>query len=259
MRRHQMRLYTLALAALLLAGCRGMQSEEPPIHPNLNMDFQNRFDPQEANPFFRDARAMRPPVPGTVARGLLREDSEFFFGRTASGAYVDAMPVPITPELLVRGRERYDIFCAVCHGNAGDGLGVIMTGNGGSGYGYTPPPSYHDERLRQVGDGYLYDVIANGVRSMPSYAQQIPVADRWAIVAYIRALQRSQYLDIEEVPASLRANIERSATANMAGGRRGAGAAGGTPVPASDAAGADTTQDAAGADTTQDAVPGQGQ
>lgn len=172
-----------------LAGCRGDASDAPPIHINPNMDWQERFDPQEANDFFADGRAMRPPVAGTVARGFLREDTAFHFGRDASGAYVASTPVEVTAELMERGRERYEIFCSVCHGSAGDGQGIIMTGN----YGYVPAPTYHSEALRAAPDGYYYDVIANGIRSMPGYAQQIPVADRWAITAYIRALQRSQY------------------------------------------------------------------
>lgn len=173
---------------LVLAGCRGGTSDLPPVHINPNMDQQERYDPQEANTFFADGRAMRPPVAGTVARGFLREDTAFHFGRTASGDFVPVSPVAITADLMARGKERYEIFCSVCHGSAGDGRGIIMTG----GYGYVPAPTYHSDLLRTVPDGYMFDVISNGVRSMPGYAQQIPVADRWAITAYLRALQRSQ-------------------------------------------------------------------
>lgn len=202
----------ILLAALVLGGCRGMDSDEPPIHLNLNMDYQERFDPQEANPFFADNRSMRPLVPGTVARGTLREDVAFFEGRTAGGGFVGRMPVPTTRELLERGQERYNIYCAVCHGEAGDGQGIISTG----GYGYTPATSYHDDRLRQAPDGYLYDVISNGVRTMPPYGHQVQPADRWAIVAYIRALQRSQYASAEDVPADVRGGISRRATSGDA-------------------------------------------
>lgn len=179
------------MVVLVLAGCRGDRTDAPPIHINPNMDWQERFDPQERNDFFADGRAMRPPVAGTVARGFLREDTAFHFGRDASGAFTASNPVTITDEVMARGQERYEIFCSVCHGSAGDGNGIIMTGN----YGYVPAPTYHSDAMRTVPDGYLYDVIANGVRSMPGYAQQIPVADRWAITAYIRALQRSQYAE----------------------------------------------------------------
>ena len=194
-------------AALLLASCRGSTHEHAPIHPNLNMDYQERFDPQEANAFFADGRAMRPPVPGTVARGFLREDTRYHEGREADGSYTEVMPIPLTPELLEHGRTRYDIFCTPCHGAAGDGEGIVTTG----GFGYTPAPTYHSDRLRDVTDGYLYDVVANGVRTMPGYAQQIPVADRWAIVAYMRALQRSQYAPGSDVPAALLEDIRRGA------------------------------------------------
>jgi mono/diheme cytochrome c family protein len=198
-----------ALVLLALAGCRGSESENPPIHPNLNMDFQERFDPQEPNTMFADGRAMRPPVVGTVARGLLGENTDLYVGRGADGAYVQQIPVDVTMDFLRRGQERYNIYCSVCHGPAGDGLGIIMTGN----YGYVPAPSYHDARLKEVEDGYLYDVIVNGVRTMPSYAQQISVADRWAIVAYIRALQRSQGATQGDVPAQILPTLQPPATA----------------------------------------------
>ena len=200
----------LVFVAFLLASCRGTTHEHTPIHPNLNMDYQERFDAQEANPFFADGRSMRPPVPGTVARGFLREDTRFHEGRNADGSYVEVMPIPLTIELLEHGQTRYDIFCTPCHGAAGDGEGIITTGD----FGYTPATTYHSERLRdEVTDGYLYDVIANGVRTMPAYAHQIPVADRWAIVAYIRALQRSQYAPESDVPAVLLDDIRRGAGA----------------------------------------------
>jgi mono/diheme cytochrome c family protein len=160
---------------------------------------------------------MRTPPSGTVARGLLKADSRFYAGRTEAGEYVERAPVPVTRALLERGQERYDIYCTVCHGRAGDGNGIIMTGN----YGYTPAPTYHSERLRNVTDGYLYDVIANGIRNMPGYAQQIPVSDRWAIVVYIRALQRSQNASEGDVPESITAQIEQGRSANMEGQRTG--------------------------------------
>ena len=196
------RTYWLLAFAVLLAGCRGTLKESPPIHINPNMDFMERFEAQEANDFFADNRAMRKPVPGTVARGFLREDVEFHTGRRSDGSYVDLMPVRFTTELAERGRERYDIYCAVCHGAAGDGQGIIMTG----GYGFAAI-GFHNDRLRTIEDGYLYEVIARGVRTMPSYAQQIPVADRWAIVAYVRALQRSQDATAQDIPVDVLYNL----------------------------------------------------
>ncbi len=187
-----------------------MHSDNPPIHPNLNMDFQESFEPQEANPFFEDDAAMRQPVPGTVKRTGLRttQNAPYFAARTADGALVETIPMEVTPAVLARGQERYTIYCTPCHGGAGDGQGIIMTGNGGQGYGYTPAPSYHTDVLRARPDGYLYDAIANGIRSMPSYAHQISVPDRWAIVAYIRALQRSQNATAEDVPAPILSRLE---------------------------------------------------
>lgn len=180
-----------------------MESENPPIHPNLNMDYQPKPMAYRASTFFADGRAMRTPVTGTIARGMLREDDAFYRGRTAGGDFVAQNPVPITREMLERGQQRYEIFCSMCHGSSGDGLGIIMTGQ----YGYTPAPTFHDDRLRGETEGYLYEVITNGVRNMPGYATQIPVADRWAIVAYTRALQRSQDATLADVPADQRAGL----------------------------------------------------
>jgi len=189
----------LLLMAVTLVGCKGAISGNEPIHINPNMDAQERFEAQEANAFFEDGRAMRLPVKGTVARGFLKEDTALWTGKTADGAWADN-PLSVDLALLERGRERYDIFCSVCHGVAGDGKGIIMTG----GYGYVPAPSYHTDLIRAQPDGYLYDALTAGIRSMPGYGSQIPVGDRWAIVAYIRALQRSQNADMGDVPENER-------------------------------------------------------
>lgn len=182
-----------------------METGIPPVHLNRNMDFQERFDPQEANTFFSDNRAMRPPVHGTVARGGLREDFTYHYGRTERGDFVEHIPVTVTRDFLVRGRERYAIFCTLCHGAVGDGQGIVTTG----GFGYVPAPSYHIDRLRLEPDGYFFDVITNGVRTMPGYGQLVPVADRWAIVSYIRALQRSQNATEEDVPPEVLAGLQQ--------------------------------------------------
>lgn len=195
----------IGVVALLLAvaGCRGTVSEKPPVHPVLNMDFQEKYEAQEANDFFADNRAMRTPVAGTVARGFLREDTEFYMGRSANGALVAKNPLPITPDLLSRGQERFNIYCAPCHGEAGDGQGIISTG----GYGLVPATSYHDDRLRAIEDGHFFDVITHGIRTMQAYGYQIKPHDRWAIVAYIRALQRSQNASVSDVPAEVREEL----------------------------------------------------
>lgn len=187
------------LLTVVLAGCRGHQSERPPIHPHLGMDFQEKFQTQSYNPLFEDKMTMRKPVTGTIARGKMHENTELHEGRTEEGEYVESVPIDVTREVLERGRDRYEVYCTPCHGQTGAGDGIIMRGD----YGYTPASSYHVDRLREVSDGYLYDVIANGVRNMPAYAQQIPVRDRWAIVTYIRALQRSQNARPEELPEDL--------------------------------------------------------
>jgi mono/diheme cytochrome c family protein len=185
----------LSGAALVFASCRGQISEKPPIHPNMNMDQQPRMEAQEVNKFFEDNRSMRQPVEGTIARGLLKSDVAYYEGTDANGEWIADIPVEVTTELLYRGQERYDVYCSVCHGGTGAGDGIIMTGN----YGYVPAPTYHQDRLREAPDGEIYSAIYNGVRTMPSYATQIKVEDRWAIVAYIRALQASQNVSEDEI------------------------------------------------------------
>lgn len=187
-------IYILLLTSVLFMSCRRGQPS-PPVHPNQNMDFQDRFNAQEENPFFDDNRSMRPPVEGTVARDLLKEDVAYHEGLNPDSSFVEDIPMEVTESFLYRGQERYDIYCTVCHGGTGDGRGIIMTGD----YGYVPAPTFHSDRLREVPDGEIYSAIANGVRSMPSYATQIPVEDRWAIVSYVRALQRSQYIPEDQM------------------------------------------------------------
>ena len=194
---------TTLLSLIVLSGCRGTLSGEEPIHISPNMDHQEKFQAQEYNPLFADKRAMRPVVTGTVARGFLREDERFYEG-IENGQLITDMPMPVTRELLQRGQERYEIYCTVCHGSAGDGKGVIMVGNGGAGYGYVPAPNYHDDRLKELPNGHYFQIISYGTPAytMPGYAQQIPVADRWAIIAYIRALQFSRNVPADLLPDS---------------------------------------------------------
>jgi len=179
-----------------LIGCtRGRPSQKPPIHLVTNMDVQPRVERQSASTFYADGAGMRLPVEGTLARGQLRDDSEYYTGRNASGKLIQKSPLPYTLATLQRGQERYGIFCEPCHGPVGDARTMVIR------RGFIPPPSnLLDERLRTIEDGHLFDVISNGIRVMPSYSSQIPVADRWAIVAYLRALQRSQNADINDIP-----------------------------------------------------------
>lgn len=180
---------------LLLASCRGQRFEHQPVHPNMNMDQQNRFEAQEENPFFADNRSMRQPVEGTVARGNLRNDPVYFQGINQDSSFVSDIPVETTKSFLYRGKDQYEVYCTPCHGKLGDGQGIIMTGQ----YGFVPAPTLHQDRLRNIEDGYIYSTIANGIRNMPAYSHQIKVKDRWAIVAYVRALQRSQNASEEDV------------------------------------------------------------
>ena len=201
-------LAALALVPLaLIARARATASEQPRIQPIRDMAKQPKYKTQSGNAMFADGRAMRPAVEGAVARGELHEDAAFWSGRTADG-WVTAFPVPVTDSLLRRGQERYDIYCAPCHGLAGYGDGPVAKRADALQEGtWTPPSSYHTDLVRSRPDGHLYNTITNGIRNMPAYAAQIPAADRWAIVAYVRALQRSQDARVADVPAELQRQL----------------------------------------------------
>lgn len=200
----------LALVPLaLIARARTVTSGQPRIHLIQDMDNQPKFKAQAENPLFADGRAMRPPVPGAVPAGSFPRDEAVATGRR-QGAWVTAMPVPVTAELLQRGEERYNIYCSPCHGLAGWGDGPIAVRAEALQEGtWTPPSSLHTELVRSRPDGHLYNTIANGIRNMPAYGPQIDVADRWAIVAHIRALQLSQGATMDDVPVELRGQLAR--------------------------------------------------
>lgn len=179
---------TLTFAALI-ASCQGLPNEKTAIHINPNMDDQEKFQAQEANPFFEDNRADRQPVAGTVAQGELMTNIVYYQGVNDDGSHVQTIPVPLSREMIMRGQERFNIYCSMCHGAAGAGDGIITN------YGIVPPPSFYDERIVGMPDGEIYSAIYNGVRTMSSYRHQIPVSDRWAIVSYIRTLQRSHSIN----------------------------------------------------------------
>ncbi len=161
---------------------------------------QPRYKPLARSTFFGDERSARPLVPGTVARGQLRADGEYFTGKSG-GKPVDTFPFPITRESLERGQERFDIFCAPCHDRVGTGQGMVVR------RGFRAPPSYHTDRLRQAPVGHFFDVITNGFGAMPDYAAEVPPRDRWAIAAYIRALQLSQDATLADVPPAERQRL----------------------------------------------------
>jgi len=164
------------------------------------MQDQPRYEAYRRSAFFEDGRAARPPVEGTVARGTLDDTGPFHTGK-AGGQYVRTSPVPPTAAVLARGRERFDVFCAPCHDRTGAGGGMIVE------RGFRRPPSFHIDRLREAADGYFVEVIAQGFGVMPSYAAQVPPADRWAIVAYVRALQLSQHAPVAVLSAEDRARL----------------------------------------------------
>ena len=145
----------------------------------------------------------RPPVEGTVARGQLHDDTYFYTGKFGSNPG-DYMPFPVTMDVLSRGRERFNIYCAPCHSRVGDGNGMIVQ------RGFRAPPSYHTERLRKAPLGYFFDVMTNGFGAMPEYATQVPARDRWCIVAYIRALQLSQDATMSDVPSRRKSAVDSS-------------------------------------------------
>jgi hypothetical protein len=164
----------------------------------LDMHVQPRVNPLAHSDFYADQRSARPPVEGTVARGQLHEDTYFFTGKMG-GNPGDVMPFPMTKEVLARGRERYNIFCAPCHSRLGDGNGFVPS------RGFArKPPSFHILRLQKAPLGYFFDVMTNGFGIMPDYASQIPPRDRWDILAYVRALQLSQNATMADVPAGQR-------------------------------------------------------
>lgn len=177
-----------------------------------DMHVQPRYNPMESSTFFDDGRSERPVVPGTVARGQLRTNEAFYTGKV-NGVEVNTFPFPVTREVLTRGRERYNIYCTPCHDRLGEGQGMIVQ------RGFPPPPSYHIDRLRQAPVGHFFSVMTNGYGTMYSYASRVSPEDRWAIAAYIRALQLSQaakLADLEEVDrqhfGSAPAADEKSAT-----------------------------------------------
>ena len=173
------------ISAVPLAGCaRGCTSSRPPIHLNPSMDNQPKVRAQSASAFFYDGSAMRQPIPGTVAIGGLKEDTAFFTGKSADGQFVAAIPVTVDENVLERGRERYTIYCQPCHDARGDGKGILFQ------RGNVPTATFHQEKMLKYSDGQIFDIMTNGQGLMPAYRWPIPPADRWAIVAYVRGLQR---------------------------------------------------------------------
>lgn len=169
------------------------------------MSDQPRMEAFEASSFFADGASVRPRVADTISRDQVNLDDQLHTGRI-NGQFATTFPFTVTQEVLNRGQERYNIFCAPCHSEVGDGHGIITD------YGMRVPTSFHDPGLRNEPNGYYFSLITDGTRVMPSYAARITVEDRWAIVAYIRALQLSQGADVQQLPADELPKIEQSGT-----------------------------------------------
>jgi hypothetical protein len=184
----------IVAALIALAGCQGTPSERPPIHLNPNMDDQEKYQAYESSKFFADGSAMRTPPLGTVAQSVLLDDREYTTGFDADSMAIAHAPITATMPVLKRGEERFNIYCSPCHGRVGNGRGIMVT------RGYPPPPSFHQDRIRDLPDGQIFAVISHGLRNMPSYRHQVPVADRWKIILYLRALQRSQNATLDDIP-----------------------------------------------------------
>jgi mono/diheme cytochrome c family protein len=219
-----------------IAKARVTTSPRPRIQVVPDMDNQPTFRPQASSAFFADGRAMRPTVAGTVARGELPADASVQYGRPGGlpewladqvdnqgeqpgqqagqetgqdEDWVATIPVPVTAELMVRGRERFDIFCAACHGLTGDGNGVVSVRATQLAEGtWTPPTDLTSDLVVERAAGHLFNTITHGLRNMPAYGDQVPVADRWAIIAYLRALQRSVRGTWADVPDEDRTTLK---------------------------------------------------
>jgi mono/diheme cytochrome c family protein len=204
------RLLLIAAGCLAVSACRQDMHDAP------------RYEPLEASAFFTDGRSARGLVVNTVARGTLREDEHLYQG-TIDGQLTDLFPMPVTAGTVARGRERFNVFCAPCHGRTGQGNGMVVQ------RGFRAPPSYHDERLRTAPVGYYVNVMTNGFGAMSDYTAQVPVEDRWAIAAYIRALQLSQRATVDDVPAARRPELDQAPEAAPQPGQPETQPAPGTP------------------------------
>ena len=204
------------VALVTILGFRGSKSTQTPVYVFPDMDFQAKYLPQGENKFFPNQMDDRPVVQGTVPRGyepevkdIFSEDFEYaqaenpslYSGKNDEGEWYRGFPVPVTNELMELGREKYTIFCSVCHGALGDGNGITKQ------YGMIATPSYHDERLRTMAEGEIFNTITHGKNTMGSYGDKLKPQERWAVVLYVRALQQAQNASLEAVPANHRSEL----------------------------------------------------
>ena len=208
--------YTLAFLVVLLVsvmGFRGMPATRPPIELFPDMDHQAKYKPQAESKFFADGRADRPLPAGTVPFGrdanqadpaFLRADDVLYAGKNADGSFLRGFPSDLTVNeaFLRRGQGRFEIYCAPCHGKLGDGQGITKS------YGMVATPTYHDDRLRTMPEGEIFNTITNGKNTMFPYADKLSPDDRWAVVAYVRALQRSHHATLDDAPPDQRGGLK---------------------------------------------------
>ncbi len=204
------------IAGVTILGFRGSRSTQPPIYVFPDMDIQARYNAQGANTFFADGRDMRPVVPGTVGRGqgfellnvfspdyryALAENPPLYTGRDSDGEYFRGFPLEVTYDLMETGRHIYGIYCQVCHGKSGDGDGITKA------YGMVATPTFHSDRLRDIPEGEIFATITDGRNLMGSYGASIQPRDRWAVIAYLRALQLAADAAVDDVPGEHRKDL----------------------------------------------------
>jgi mono/diheme cytochrome c family protein len=188
------------IALVLVAGCRGQVSEDPPVHIIPDMDWQPKYLPQGESRIFSDHRANRTPPEGTVARGELKDDEAFYQGKF-QGSFINRVPVEVNEKLMLRGQQRFNIYCAPCHDQTGGGNGLVFQ------HGFPKPLNLYADHARGLSDGEIFDIVSHGIRNMPAYGPQIPEQDRWAIVSWVRVLQRAGHGNIDDVPENQRAGM----------------------------------------------------
>jgi len=186
------------LGALVLVVVSGVACRQ-------DMHDQPKYPPLRPSQFFGDERSERQLIEGTIPRGHLDDDQALYTGKGPDGKFLDTFPFPVTKDVILRGQERFNVYCSPCHDRLGDGNGKIVR------RGYRHPPSYHIDRLRTVPNGYMFDVMTNGFGAMPDYAAQVTPRDRWAIVAYIRALQLSHNANVNDVAPADRPKLDQPA------------------------------------------------
>lgn len=208
--------FFVCVATVSILGLRGTKFTEPPLFIFPDMDWQDKYKPQGMNPFFSDARDARPVVPGTIVRGHGWDNKavfssgykyapalnpELYSGKDENGDFLKAFPLPLTHELMVLGKDKFNNFCYACHGKSGDGNGITKR------YGMIATASYHDDRMREMAVGEIFNTVTHGFGMMNSYADKLTPEERWAVILYVRALQRSQNATVDDVPVEFRADL----------------------------------------------------